>query len=195
MNIPMPIEEQVVVLRNYLRTLSADMNRAVRDEYAAYRKRRVSPFVQRLRSQRYSNAAELHACARECLQQLRDAHALLLSDWFPGDQIAVEVVMRGMPRDRRRFVITAVGCGASSVRYDVWQVTKKGDFFQRGVTSIFLSRYIEVSGCDEPLSKDVLDYCSHFRTRAQQFLENARDRGNLDEVLKNIRERRAKGLF
>src|SRR5581483_5008728 len=66
---PMPLLEQIDVMRGYMRTLRADMNRAYRDEGAHYRKRRVCPFVESLRYRRITNAFELEDVAEECLNQ------------------------------------------------------------------------------------------------------------------------------
>jgi hypothetical protein len=73
---PMPLPEQIDALRNYMRTLRADINRASRELNRHYLKRRISPFVDNLRYRRLTTAYELESVAQECLSQLRKARAM-----------------------------------------------------------------------------------------------------------------------
>ena len=76
MRTPMPILEQIDVLRRYLRTLQADYYWVSRELNAGYRKRRVCPFVEELRWRRLqNNARELREVGEACFDELRHARA------------------------------------------------------------------------------------------------------------------------
>lgn len=194
---PMPLPEQIEVLRAFLRTLRADSNRAIREAQKNYRKRRVTPFVERLRSQRIDYAWELRDAGEECLRQLRKARALYIAEWRPGDQIIVETVIAGYDSNPRRYVVTDVDWSKpDSYHYDVWQLTKAGRFYERGgQTWVFPSDRISITRCNEPLPEETEWQCASYRSRGEQFLEEVRDRGNIDHIIKWIREKRARGIF
>ena len=121
---PLPLPEQIASLRSYLRTLRADVSRAYREHAKHWRKRRVTPFVEQLRFQRSCNATGLVEAAEECLGRLRHAQALTQAQFFPGDQIEMEVVMRGHERPPERFVIYDVEWSRNSgYCYQAWQLT------------------------------------------------------------------------
>src|SRR2546421_11968885 len=108
MRTPMPILEQIETLRAYLRTLHSDFNRAYREDSAQYRKRRISPFVANLRYRRLYNAPGLKQVAAEGLRQMRQAPAVSVSETKPGEQRLVVVILKGLPRDPPRHVITHI---------------------------------------------------------------------------------------
>jgi hypothetical protein len=193
---PMPLLEQIDTMRAFLRTLRADGNRAMRDLDGNYRKRRVTPFVEKLRHRRIDNAWELRDIAEECLRQLRQARALSIAEWTPGAQIIVETIVKGFPPDPRRCVITDVYWSKpDSYHYDVWQLTKAGRFYERGGrTWLYPSNRIRISACDQALPEDTLRACASYRNDAEYFLEEVRDRGNIDHIAKWIREKRARGF-
>jgi hypothetical protein len=192
---PMPLLEQIDVMRDFLRTLRADCNRGMRDFESNYRKRRVTPFVEKLRHRRIDNAWELRDTAEECLRQLRQARALSIAEWTPGDQIMVETSVKGFPPDPRRYVITDVDWSKpDSYHYDVCQLTKAGRFYERGGrTWVYPSNRIRISACEQALPEDTLRACASYRNHAQHFLEDVRDHGDIDEIAKWVKGRRARG--
>lgn len=111
---PLPLADQIAALRSYMRTLRADSSRTYREQAKHWRKRRVTPFVEQLRFQRSRNASELEEAAEECLGRLRHVQALYEAEFFPGDQIEMEVVMSGQERPPERFVIYDVEWSRSS---------------------------------------------------------------------------------
>jgi hypothetical protein len=194
---PMPLPEQIETLRAYLRTLRADCNRASRETERHYRKRRVTPFVQKLRYRRSSNAWELLAIAEECLRQLRQARALSIAEWHPGDQIIVQTDVKGFDPDPRRYVVTDVDWSKpDSYHYDVWQLTKAGRFYERGGhTWVFPSDRIRIARCAEALPEDTQRKCASYRSGAEGFLMDVRDRGEIDDIVEWFQERRARGFY
>ena len=108
MRTPMPIVEQIEVLRGYLRTLEADCNRAMRESDTHYRKRRVCPFAEQLRWRRMQSAWELRDVGSACLDELRHARVLSIADFLLGDQITMEVVLKGHERPPERYLISDV---------------------------------------------------------------------------------------
>ena len=108
MRTPMPIVEQIEVLRGYLHTLQADCNRAMRESDTHYRKRRVCPFVEQLRWRRMQSAWELRDVGSACLDELRHARVLSIANFLPGDQITMEVVLKGHERPPERYLISDV---------------------------------------------------------------------------------------
>lgn len=197
MRTPMPLLEQIEVLRVFLRTLRADCNRASRETERHYRKRRVTRFVQELRYRRRSNAWELLAVAEECLRQLRQARALSIAEWRPGDQIIVQTLVKGFNPDPRRYVVTDVDWSKpDSYHYDVWQLTKAGRFYERGGhTWVYPSDRISITRCKEALSEEMRRKCAGYRSGAEQFLVDVRDRGDIEYIVKAVQERRARSLF
>ena len=197
MRTPMPILEQIEVLRAYLRTLRADCERATREAGAHYRKRRVSPFVENLRYRRQTQAYELRDVAEECLRQLRAAQALSVADWQPGDVLTVETTVSGLPPNARRLVVAdVVWSKLDGYYYDVCQITKAGQFYERGGEHfLFPSDRIRVSRCLDSLPEATQRLCAQFRRQAESFLEDVRDRGSLDDIAKWVRERRARSYL
>ena len=190
---PLPLPEQIASLRSYLRTLRADVNRAYREPAKHWRKRRVTPFVEQLRFQRSRNATELVEAAEECLGRLRHAQALTQAEFFPGDQIRMEVVMEGQERPPERFVICDVEWSRySGYCYQAWQLTRNGEFFKRGPSLMCPSRHIKISRVEHPLPGEALRSATQFREAADDFIRNATQSGKIDEVLKVVRERRAR---
>jgi type I site-specific restriction endonuclease len=175
----------------------ADCDRASRETERHYRKRRVTPFVQELRYRRSSSAWELLAVAEECLRQLRQARALSIAEWRPGDQIIVQTVVKGFDPDLRRYVVTDVDWSKpDSYHYDVWQLTKARRFYERGgQTWVYPSDRIYITRCKDALSEEMQRKCASYRSSAEQFLEDVRDRGDIDHIVKSVQERRARGLF
>jgi len=194
---PMPLLEQIEVLRRFLRTLLADCYRLSREAQARTRKRRVSPFVERLCYRRLDNAWELHTVAEVCLQQLRQARALSIAEWHPGDQLIVETTVKGYEPNPRRYIVTDVEWSKpDSYHYDVWQLTKAGRFYERGgSTWIYPSNRIRITRCSEPLPEETQRQCARYRRSADQFLEDVRDSGDIDHIIKTVQERRARGFF
>jgi hypothetical protein len=194
---PMPLLEQIEALCAYLRTLRADCDRASRETERLNRKRRVAPFVRQLRYRRSSAAWELLAVAEECLRQLRQARALSIAEWRPGDQIIVQTVVKGSGPDPRRYVVTDVDWSKpDSYYYDVWQLTKAGRFYERGgQTWVYPSDRKCIARCKDVLSDEMQRKCASYRSGADRFLEDVRDRGDLDHIVKSVQEKRARGLF
>ena len=191
---PMPLLEQIDVLRLYLRTLRADCNRASRDSGRHYRKRRVTPFVESLRYRRSRNAWGMLDIAEECLSELRKARALSIAKWFPGDQVLVETMVQDYPPDPRRVVITGVEWSKpDSYHYDVWQLTRAGRFYERGgMNWLYPSNRVRVTRGKDRLPEETQRICENYRSGAQRFLEEVRDRGEIDHIVKVVQERRAR---
>jgi hypothetical protein len=71
------------------------------------------------------NAWETCDIAEECLRQLRQARALSIADWAPGDQVVVQTVIKGVDPNPRRYVVTDVEWSKPDFyHYDVWQLTR-----------------------------------------------------------------------
>lgn len=152
---PLPLADQIAALRSYMRTLRADSSRTYREQAKHWRKRRVTPFVEQLRFQRSRNASELEEAAEECLGRIRHVQALYEAEFFPGDQIEMEVVMSGQERPPERFVIYDVEWSRSSAYvYQAWQLTRNGELFKRGPTLICPSRHIKKTRVEQPLPQD-----------------------------------------
>ena len=195
MQTPMPLPHQIATLRMFLRTLRADINRASRDESANYLKRRVCPFVVSLRYHRLFSAYEVEEVAQECLSQLRKARAISLAEFFPGDQITVEVVLKGYERPGERYIVKDVEWSRpDKYHYVAWQLTKSGALFQRGPGWLCPNKNIRITRCDHTLPAETESQCSWFHRTATQFLQRASERGSLDEVVKEVRERRSRRL-
>lgn len=195
MRVPMPLVEQIEVLRLYLRTLQADIRRASREQNLVWRKRRVSPYVESLRWRRLSAAHELHEAAEECLKQLKRARALAIAEFAPGDVVQV-TIQRVPPRPARpeRFVIVDVlpSKRLDDYHYEVWQLTTSGRLFQRGTTWLSRSRAVTIERFEGSLPSETLETCDRFRRGATAFVQEARDKGQLEPILKLIQERRAR---
>lgn len=174
---PLPLPAQVTDLRKYVRSLGADVRRAQCDVDKHYLKRRITPFIQRLRYRRVDVARELLGIAEECLRDLEHAHALSLAAYFPGDQVTVEVVLAGHERPSTRNIVYDVLCG-----YEMWQLTKPGVLFAGGPRSISPSKRIEFRPCTDPLPQETERRAQAFRERAKRFIEQARDVGKLEEI-------------
>lgn len=126
MRTPMPVLEQIEVLRSYLRRLQADCNRAMRESGAHYRKRRVCPFAEELRWRRMQNGWELRDVGNACLDELRHARVLSIADFLPGDQITMEVVLQGHERSPERYLISDVlSSKRDEYHYEVWRLTSR----------------------------------------------------------------------
>lgn len=196
MRTPMPLLEQIEALRRYRRTLQADIRRAAREESAHWRKHRVSPFVQSLRSQRRNAAYELLDVADECLKRLRHAHALNVAEFTPGSVVTLTVVMPGYARGPSRHVIYDVEASARhSYHYLAWQLTTKGRLFERGTELMCPSRAIRITRNDDLLPEETREQCEQFCQRARKFYDETRDRGAIDEILKLVREQRARSIW
>jgi len=77
----------------------------------------------------------------------------------------------------------------------VWQLTKAGRFYERGgQTWVFPSNRTRISACEQALPEDTLRACASYRTHAQRFLEDVRDHGDIDQIAKWVKERRARGF-
>src|SRR5690348_13280054 len=111
MRSPLEIPEQIALLRKYLRTLRADTRRAYRELERGYLKRRVCPLMENLRYERARHAYEFEEIGNACLEQLRKAQAIKLAEFFPGDVISMEVVMKGYERPMERYVVYDVEPG------------------------------------------------------------------------------------
>ena len=190
---PLPLLDQIDTMRMYLRTLQADIRRASRDESSHYLRRRVSPFVVSLRYARLSRAYELEEVAQECLKQLRQAHALSIAEFFPGDHIRMEMVIKEHPRSPERFVVNDVEWSrVNGYHYVAWQLTRTGDLFKRGPNWLCPSRHIIIERCDAPLSEKTQRQCAYFRDRARDFANNVLERGKIEKIIEQVRERRAR---
>jgi hypothetical protein len=190
---PLPLTDQIAALRSYMRTLRADSNRTYREQAKHWRKRRVTPFVEQLRYQRSRNASELVEAAEECLGRLRHVQALADAEFFPGTQIAMEVVMSGHERPPERFVIYDVEWSRSiGYVYQAWQLTKNGELFKRGPALICPSRHIKMTRVEQPLSHETIRRADYFREAAEEFIRNATQSGKIDDVLKIVGVRRAR---
>lgn len=191
MRTAMPLLEQMDVLRAYMRTLRADTDRAYREESAGYRKRRICPFAESLRYRRFRNASELHDVARECMDQLRHVRALSIAEFFPGDQIAVEIVLSSCVRPPERFVVRDVEWSKRDrYNYLAWQLTKSGQLFVRGPSLLCPSSYIRIKRCSISLPDETDRQRGGFRNSAREFMDKVRDVGNIDEIASMVRERR-----
>ena len=188
---PMPLLGQIDALRHYVRMLRADINRASSEQSKHYRKRRVSPFVENLRYRRTRNAYEMVEVAEECLNRLRHARALSIADYFPGAQVSTHVLLPGHERPIERYVVTDVEWSKpDSYHYIVWQVTRSGQLFKRGTSWLFPSNRVRITRCSLPLPQDTERECRYFHENAQQFIDDVRDRGKLEDVFEEIRKRR-----
>ncbi len=185
MRTSLPISKQIVALRSYLRVLRADSRRAYREIEKDFLKRRVTWFIQHLRSQRYRNASELEDVGEECLQVLRHAQALSSTAFFPGDQVTMEVVMKGFERPPERYIVYDF-----DRHYDLWQVTKAGLLFKRGPQPVYPSSRIDIRLCTEPLPPETQREAGYFRSQAMQLISDARDSGKLDDIITRVRKRR-----
>lgn len=190
---PLPISEQIERLQRYIRTLRADTNRAYADTAQAHRKRLVAPFVDQLRYRRSSNAFRLLEVAEECLAELRHAHALSQAEFAPGDQVTMEVVLKGHEHPPERYVIEDVlWSKGNRYHYTVTRITKAGEFFKKGPNWMWPSPRIAIRACTLALSEEALRTCEHLRRHAQLVLEDATVSGKLDDIEKAVNERRAR---
>jgi len=197
MRTPMPILEQIKVLRSYLRTLQADCNRAMRESGAHYRKRRVCPFAEELRLRRMQHAWELRDVGNACLDELRHARVLSIADFLPGDQITMEVVLQGHERSPERYLISdVIWSKRDEYHYEVWRLTKAGRPYERGgQTWLTPSTRIRIMKCEDALPPETQRQCAAFRRHADVLLEGARDKGDIEHLIKWVQERRARGLY
>jgi hypothetical protein len=193
----MPIFKQIEVLRRYLRTLQADCNRAMRESSAHYRKRKVCPFAEKLRWRRMQNAWELRDIANACLDELRRAHVLSIADFLPGDQITMEVILRGHERSPERYLISdVVPSKRGEYHYEVWRLTKAGRPYQGGgQTWLTPSTRIRIAKSKDVLPEETQRQGAAFRSRADVLLEGARERGDIDHLIKWAQERGVRGFF
>ncbi len=190
---PLPLADQIAALRSYMRTLRADSSRTYREQAQHWRKRRVTPFVEQLRYQRSRNASELVEAAEECLGELWHVQAITQAEFFPGEQIEMEVIMRGHERPPERFVIYDVEWSrVGGYVYQAWQLTRNGELFKRGPTLICPSRHIKMTRVDRPLPQEALRKADYFREAANELIRSATQSGKIDEALKIVRERRAR---
>ena len=155
----------------------------------------MSPYVESLRWRRLSAAYELHEAAEECLKQLKRARALAIAEFAPGD--IVQVIIQCMPpRPARpeRFVIVHVvpSKRPDDYHYEVWQLTTAGRLFQRGTTWLSRSPAVTIERSEESLPRETLEACDRFRRDAAAFAQEARDKGQLEPILKLVQERRAR---
>ena len=173
MRTPMPILEQIEVLRSYLRTLQADCNRAMRESGAHYRKRRVCPFAEELRWRRMQHAWELRDVGNACLDELRHARVLSIADFLPGDQITMEVVLQGHGRSPERYLISdVIWSKRDKYHYEVWRLTKGGRLFERGgQTWLTPSTRIRIAKCEDVLPEETRRQCAAFRAAQTCFLK------------------------
>lgn len=195
MRVPMPLVEQIEVLRLYLRTLQADVRRASREQNLQSRKRRVSPYAESLRWRRLSAAYEQQEVAEECLNRLKRARAIAIAEFTPGDVVQVTIDrMTHRPLRPERFVIVDVipSRRRDDYHYEVWQLTTAGRLFQRGTTWLCPSRAVKIERIAGSLPSETLETCAHFRSDAEAFVQEARDKGPLDSIVKLIKERRAR---
>lgn len=193
MRSPLPIAEQITLLRTYLRTLRADTRRAYQELESGYRKRRVCPLMESLRYERARHAYEFEDIGEACLKQLRKAQAINVAPFFPGDVISVEVVMKGYERPAERYVVYDVEPGKwDEYHYVVWQLTKSGALFKRGTTWICPSSRVRLTKLDDELPDETKNSCEYFAERAKRFLKGAVEEGRLEDVTKAVREARAK---
>ena len=109
----------------------------------------------------------------------------------------VQTVVKGFDLDPRRYVIKDVDWSKSdSYHYDVWQLTKAGRFYERGgQTWLYPSDRIRITRCNQVLSEEMQWKCASYRSGAEQFLQNVRDRGDINHAVKAVQERRARGFF
>jgi hypothetical protein len=188
----MSLPDQIVALRMFIRALRADINRASRDQNVNYLKRRVSPFVVNLRYHRLFSAYEVEEVAQECLNQLRKANALSIAEFFPGDLITLEVILKGLARRPERHIIKDVEWSKpNSYHYIAWQVTKEGNLFRAGPGWLCPSNLIRITRCDDTLPAETERQCKWFHEVAKEFVQRVTDRGSLDEIVKQVRERRS----
>jgi len=143
-------------------------------------------------------AWEMEEVGQECLQALTHASVLHYAEHFPGDRIEVQATARESADVARRYIVTDVNTftKSKSTYYEVWQVTKSGQLYERGgQTMICPSERIVIRGGDWPLSTDAQRVADHYRDRGRQLMEGSRDRGEIEDIIAKVRERRARHLF
>jgi hypothetical protein len=79
--------------------------------------------------------------------------------------------------------------------YDVWRVTKAGRPYERGgQTWLTPSSRIRITHCKDVLPEETERQCAGFRGDANALLEGARDRGDIDHLIKWVQERAARSF-
>lgn len=186
----LPFEDQMSELRAFIRILRADYRRGWREADKHYLRRRITPFAHHLRYLRIDYSRELEKVAEECLQDLAHARDLEEAEFFPGDQVTVEVVLKGFERGPERQIVYDVKrC------YEMWQLTKGGILFKAGPRSVCLSSRIKVRPCSDPLPDETQRRAEDFRQWARQFVEQARDQGKLEPIVDRVRKREKNRLW
>jgi len=79
------------------------------------------------------SAWELRDVGNACLDELRHARVLSIADFRPGDQITMEVVLKGHERPPERYLISdVIWSKRDEYHYEVWRLTKAGRPYERG---------------------------------------------------------------
>ena len=119
--------EQRRVLARYLRTLTANCNRAYRELLEVSRVRRGCPFERHLRYKRLDDANELLKLGKKCLDEINRCYALRLAPFSPGDQLVVKTTIPGLPPDPRRYLLLNVEWRRrDEYIYEAHELTKTG---------------------------------------------------------------------
>jgi hypothetical protein len=191
---PLSIVEQVDALRRYLYTLNADCNRASLDFNTHWRKRKVCPYVERLRWQRIEHARLLRDVGTACLDQLRHALVISTAAFFPGDHITIERKSPESDRRIERYIIFDVlWSKTNGYHYDAWRLTKEGRPYERGgQTWLTPSPRIRIAKCEDAVPDDTRAQCAQFRRRAAELVEDVRGRGDIEQLMKWVQERHAR---
>jgi len=83
-----------------------------------------------------------------------------------------------------------------SYRYGALRLTKAGRPYERGGgTCLTPSTRIRIEKCRDGLPDDTLRLCTMLQSRAREILEQARDHGATEHLLKRVQERRAVTVF
>jgi len=77
----------------------------------------------------------------------------------------------------------------------VRQVTKSGELYKRNPTWLSPSNRVVIKRCDLLLSEEAARTCEHLRNGARAFVDDVRDHGNIDDIVKRVREwRKGRGF-
>ena len=76
---------------------------------------------------------------------------------------------------------------------EVWQITIAGRLFRRGTTLLSRSRTMKIERSDASLPTQTLGTCDRFRRDSEAFVQDARDKGPMESIIKQIREQRSRG--
>jgi hypothetical protein len=195
---PLPLPEQLVQLKRYLRRSRTELKHRHEEFFDATRRRSDYPFEIGLRSRAIDLAQDTVSLTEACIKELERQQAMTLAEFKPGDRVLVERTIDGEPRTYGPYLILDVlPAKRLGFRYDAAPLTKAGAMNKRWVSHwLGPSADAVIRRCDPPLNEEGRWQAEYYRRCSETATQLACVAGDLslfervDSVLGLVHYRR-----